>query len=125
MACGDCRKIVHRHPQVTFDRRAKFAAGAKLLLAFVFKGHLDLRPVGLDLAFSDLHVEFDNFCDAKVSQTLRSTFYSCACSLFPGVGAGADQFDNLINAISHGFLRCDCFISTLIGSFGSDSASDQ
>ena len=68
----------------------------KLLLAFVFKGHLDLRPVGLDLAFSDLHVEFDNFGDAKVSQTLRSTFYSCACSLFPGVGAGADQFDNLI-----------------------------
>ena len=97
----------------------------KLMLAFVFKGHLDLRPVGLDLAFSDLHVEFDNFCDAKVSQTLRSTFYSCACSLFPGVGAGADQFDNLINAISHGFLRCDCFISTLIGSCGSDNASDQ
>ena len=50
---------------------------------------------------------------------------SGARGFFPGLSTGADQFDNLINAISHGFLRCDCFISTLIGSCGSDNASDQ
>src|ERR1700730_1355008 len=98
-------------PEATFAARRR-----KLLLAFVFERNLALRPVGLDLAICDLHVEFDNFSNAKISQTLRSAFYSNACSLFPGFGAGADQFDKFINAISHGFLPCDCSISTFRGS---------
>src|SRR5712692_8818285 len=73
-------------------------------MLFKFERHLDLGPVRFDLAVGDLQVEFDDFGDAKVSQALRSAFDSSARGFFPGLGAGAHQFNNLVNTVSHGVL---------------------
>ena len=52
------------------DRLKRCNRPRKLLSVLEFERHLDLGSVRFDLAIGDLHVEFDNLGDAKVSQAL-------------------------------------------------------
>src|SRR3954451_23627151 len=99
------RSLLIPHAPAPFrSRRPAVTVQPLSLLLFKFERHLDLGPVGVDLAVGDLHVEFDDFGDAKVSQTLRSAFDSGARGFFPGIGAGADQFNDLVNTLRHDAL---------------------
>src|ERR1700716_3676534 len=96
--------IPHASAPLRSRRSAVTDVQPSSLIFFKFERHLDLGPVGFDLAVGDLHVEFDDFSNAKVSQTLRSAFDSSARGFFPGLGAGAHQFNNFVNTLSHGVL---------------------
>src|SRR3954447_24373463 len=63
---------------------------------------LDLGAIGFDPAFGvELHIELHDFGDAKVAKRLAGAVDRHLGGLFPGILAGADQLDDLVNAISH------------------------
>src|ERR1700760_2260091 len=52
---------------------------------FELEGHVELGTIGLDLALGiELHVELDDFRDAKVAQCLRGPLDRDGRGLFPG-----------------------------------------
>src|SRR3954447_9622121 len=66
---------------------------------------LDLGAIGFDPAFGvELHIELHDFGDAKVAKRLAGPVDRHLGGLFPGILAGADQFDDLVNAITHNVL---------------------
>src|SRR5690349_4378748 len=72
-----------------------------LLATFILEGNLDLRPIALDLAVFQLHVELGDLCHAEVAQRLRRSFDRCRSSFLPGLCAGPDQLDDLVDALCH------------------------
>src|SRR5947199_124002 len=72
--------------------------------ALVLERHLHLGAIGAHLALLELHVELGDFGDAEIAQRLRGALDSGLGCLFPGVGAGADQLDDLVHALRHGWL---------------------
>src|ERR1700704_6506231 len=63
---------------------------------------LDLGAIGFDPALRiQLHIELHDFGDAQFAQRFAGPVDRYLGGLFPGILAGADQFDDLVNAISH------------------------
>src|SRR5207302_1170295 len=58
-------------------------------------------PVGSDLAV-DLHVQRLDLRDAQVAQGLGGAIDGGAGGLLPRLGAGADDLDDLVDALGHG-----------------------
>src|ERR1019366_6435392 len=70
--------------------------------ALEFERYLELGAVGLDLARGiQLQVEQDDFSDTKIPKGLAGPVDRRRGGLFPGVLAGTDQFDDLVDAFSH------------------------
>jgi hypothetical protein len=62
------------------------------LCSFIFERYLELRAIGFHLSFwVQLHIEFDDFCDAKIAERFGS--------LFDRVDGGLSQ-DSLLVPIS-------------------------
>src|SRR3982075_3067921 len=93
-----------RQPCAEVDSCARGPRIAALFLAFELEGDLRLGAVGLHFAVLHLHVQLRDLDDAQISQGLGSLRNRCARGLLPGLGAGPDQFDDLVDAIGHGFL---------------------
>src|ERR1700742_4507306 len=75
------------------------------LRPFELEGHVELGAIGLDLALGvELHVELDDFRDAEIAQRLRGALDRDGRGLLPGSLAGADQFDDLVDAVRHDVL---------------------
>jgi hypothetical protein len=72
--------------------------------ALILEGQFDLRSIGFDLAVIYVHVELRNFGDAQVSQGFGRAVHGSLGCLFPRLGAGAYELDDLVNAVSHRFL---------------------
>src|SRR4051812_41318214 len=72
--------------------------------AFVLERQLHLGPVGRDLALLDDHVLLDHLRHAQVAQRLGGAFDRGLGGLLPGFAAGADQFDDFVDALGHGCL---------------------
>src|SRR6195952_6006864 len=63
---------------------------------------LDLGAIGFDPALGvELHIELHDFGDAQFAQRFAGAVDRYLGGFFPGILAGADQFDDLVNAISH------------------------
>src|SRR6266542_348908 len=77
-----------------------------LFAAVVLEGELYLGAVGDDCAFFELHVELDDLGYAEVTEAAGRHLYRGCRGGFPGFGAGADEFDDLVDALGHwGLLR--------------------
>jgi len=72
--------------------------------AFELEGYLELGPISLHLAIFDHKVLRDHFGDAQIPQRLGRAVDSRRGRLFPGFRAGADQFDDFIDAFGHAGL---------------------
>src|SRR3990172_11549745 len=72
-----------------------------LFAAVVLEGELYLGAVGTDVSFFQLHVELDNLGDAQVTQAGGSHRHGRCGRLLPGIGARADEFDDLVDALCH------------------------
>src|SRR4051794_26013033 len=76
--------------------------GTRESAALELERDLDLGAIGFDPAFGiQLHIELHDFGDAKVAKRLAGAVDCHFGGLFPGILAGADQLDDLVNAISH------------------------
>src|ERR1700692_1299724 len=74
----------------------KFVAAAASTLKL--ERDFQLGPVGFDLTLGvQLQIERDNLGDAKVAEGFSGPGDGRGGRLFPGVLAGTDQFDNLVD----------------------------
>src|ERR1700712_18973 len=88
------QKIVPAKPDA---RRAAIARSALEL-----ERNLELGAVGFDLALGiQLQIELDDLGDPKIPERLSSPVDGHRRRLFPGILAGTDQLDHLVDAISH------------------------
>jgi hypothetical protein len=46
-----------------------------------------------------LHIEFDDFCDAKIAESFGGLFDRVGSGLFPGFVAGTDQLNYIVDAL--------------------------
>src|SRR5437870_4664150 len=83
------------------------ASSRSASLAFELEGDLHLCPVGFHFAVLDLQIELGDLRDAQIPERLRRALDRCRRRLLPRLTAGADQLDNLVDALRHGgsFLR--------------------
>src|SRR5919197_1346574 len=72
--------------------------------ALVLERHLHLGAIGEHLAALELHVELRHLGDAEIAQRLRGALDRGPGRLLPRVRAGADQLDDLVHALRHGWL---------------------
>src|SRR6476646_2642317 len=77
-------------------------------MAFVFEGDFDLGAVELNLAVTENHVLRHDFRYAQLAQMLSGLHDHVLGGAFPAFGTGADEFDNVINA-----LGMDNLVTTL------------
>src|SRR6478672_9985336 len=68
-------------------------------MTFVFEGNFDLGAVELNLAVTENHVLRHDFRYAQLAKMLSGLLYHVLGGVFPALGAGADEFDNVINAL--------------------------
>src|SRR5438552_14036667 len=85
-------------------------------ITFVLERNLDLRSIALDLTVFQLHVELRDLGDTQVAQLLRRLPDRSGGRLLPGLGAGADQLDDFVDALWH---------VNLLVRFGSSPCSGQ
>src|SRR6202012_6189258 len=78
---------------------------SSLLAALVFEGYLDFCAVRLDLAVLELDIQLHHLGDPQVAKRLPGACYGGTRRLLPRYRAGADQFDDLIDVLSHVHLR--------------------
>ena len=76
--------------------------------AFVSERNFQLRAECDDLTVFDHKILRNHFCNPEVPQALCSAINRNPCSLFPGLLTCADQFDNLLNAVTHRVLLWVC-----------------
>src|ERR1700756_4077054 len=70
--------------------------------ALELERHVQLGAVGFHFSFGiQLHVECDNLRDAKVTECFGRLLDRVRRSLLPGLGAGTDQFNDLVDALRH------------------------
>src|SRR6478752_10759114 len=63
---------------------------------------VQLGAVGLDLALGvKLQIELDDLGDTEVAQGFSGAADRRGCGLLPGFLAGADQLDDLVDALRH------------------------
>src|SRR5262245_36277083 len=77
-------------------------------MALVFERDFDLGAVQLNLAVADNHVLVHDFCDPELAKMFSCLLDHVFGSLLPALGAGADEFDNIVSA-----LGMDDFVATL------------
>src|SRR4051794_2416176 len=87
----------------------ELSSRVELLSALILERNLDLCPVGLDLAVVQLHVQLNHLRDAEVPQTFAGALDCGLGRIFPGLRAGPYEFDNFVNALSHGCLLANMF----------------
>src|SRR5258708_35116169 len=76
--------------------------------AFEFERDVELGAVGFDLALGiQLQIELDDFGDAKIAERFSGSADGRRGRLFPGILAGADQLNDLVDALSHVVLPFD------------------
>jgi len=61
-------------------------------------------PEGRDLPIFNFHVEFAYFGDAQIGEAFGRGFNGITCGVFPRLGAGADEFDDFVDAVGHSSL---------------------
>src|SRR3954453_3358671 len=72
------------------------------LSAFELERDLHLGAVGFDLALGvQLQIELCDFGDTKIAQGFSSPVDRRGGGLFPGLLAGTDQLNHLVDALSH------------------------
>src|SRR5438093_6324098 len=71
------------------------------LVAFVFERHLELGPIALDLAVLQLHVELRDLRHTQVAQCFPRALDRRGSGSLPGLRAGPDQLDDLVDALGH------------------------
>src|SRR3990167_2880102 len=92
--------------------------------AAIFEGELHLGAIGGDLALFDDEILLDDLGDAQVTQRLRRPLDRHLGRLLPGFAAGADQLDDLVDAIDHLSLPGHgCAVSSGAGSGGGPAAA--
>ena len=76
---------------------------------FEFERDFHLGAVGFDLALGvQLQIELDHFGDAKIPQCFSGSVDGRRGRLFPGILAGTDQLNHLVDALSrHDVLPFD------------------
>jgi hypothetical protein len=77
-------------------------------MSLVFEGDFDLGSVKLDLAVADNHVFVHDFRYAQLAQMFSGLPDNVFGGVFPTLGAGSDEFDNIVSA-----LGIDNFVSAL------------
>jgi hypothetical protein len=78
-------------------KRDYFRSGALEL-----EGDVKFGTIGFDFSLGvQLHIEFDDLCNSKVSEGFCCLLNCVGGGLFPGCVAGADQFNDLIDALRH------------------------
>jgi hypothetical protein len=75
--------------------------GEKLILGVVLKGNIHPGPVQADFALLDDHVQFDNFGNPQVFETLSRGFHRIFSGFFPGILAGANDVNDFVDAAVH------------------------
>src|ERR1700712_57558 len=69
---------------------------------FEFERDFHLGAVGFDLALGvQLQIELHDFGDAKIAQGFSGPVDRRCGGLFPGILAGTDQLNHLVDALSH------------------------
>src|SRR5262249_1983358 len=63
---------------------------------------VDLGTIRLHFSLAvQLHIKLDDFCDTKIPERFCGLLHRIGSRPFPGVAAGTDQFDDLVDAVSH------------------------
>src|SRR4051812_17516936 len=84
------------------DLAPRTGRGSLISGALELERHAELGAVGLYLSLGvQLHVELDDLRDAQFSQRFPGLLDRVGGGLFPGVAAGADQFNDLVDALRH------------------------
>src|SRR5438034_1184614 len=100
--------------------KASRAYASLALGTFEFERDVELGAIGFDLAFGvQLQIELHDFGDAKIPEGLSGSADGHRGRLFPGILAGTNQLNHLVDAVSHIVLpfdvrrRCSCHLSSL------------
>src|SRR4051812_18706517 len=80
------------------ERRALFLLAAARI---VFERDLELGAERFDLAVLDDEILLDHFGDAEIAETPRRELDRGSRGFFPGLLAGPDQLQDLIDAVCH------------------------
>jgi len=101
-----------RQPGTTSNHRGLEDRLGTLLYSYIYsvrsvrilERHAQLRPVGFYLTILDYEVLVQNFCHAQIAQRLARALDRDLGRIFPGNFAGADDFNDLVDALRHGKL---------------------
>jgi hypothetical protein len=84
-------------PGDQLSRKVYLSSGALEL-----ERHINLGAIGLYFSLGvQLHIEFDDLCDAEFSERFCGLLDRVGGGLFPGFVAGTDQFNDLVDALRH------------------------
>jgi hypothetical protein len=75
--------------------------GEKLILDVVLKGNIHPGSVHTDFALVDDHIQFDNFGNPQVLESLSRGFHRIFGGFFPGILAGTNDFNDFVDAAVH------------------------
>src|SRR6267154_2377554 len=102
--CRGCDGCLSLSPFFT-GRGRENAARLEALIAsgtLELERDLEFGPVGFDLALGvQLQIELDDFGDAKIAERFSRSADGRRGRLFPGILAGTDQLNDLVDALSH------------------------
>src|SRR5215207_10513107 len=108
-----------RRSSVRQRYRSRTTSALASAAAFVLEGELQLGAVGRDLALLDDQVLLEDLGDAQVAQRFGGAIDRRLCRQLPGLAAGADELDHLVDAVRHGYLPRHGFtVSSGAGSGG-------
>jgi hypothetical protein len=88
------------------------ARKALVLVAFKLERQFELHAIQFNLAVLDLNILFHDLRDAQIAQCRRRALDSCLSGFVPGFGACSDEFDDLVNALSHADSPCLKLLNT-------------
>src|SRR6476660_4055117 len=95
---GAAKKVWIASLQVTTQARDDGIAS----LVFELERDVHLGAVRLDLALGvELQIELDDLSDTEVAQGFSGAADRRGCGLLPGFLAGANQLDDLVDALRH------------------------
>src|ERR1700733_4269118 len=78
------------------------AIGTEKTLALEFERDVEFGAIGFNLALGiQLQIKLDDFGDAKISERFSRPVDRCLGGLLPRFLAGTDQFNDLVNTLSH------------------------
>src|SRR5260221_2157244 len=70
-------------------------------VSFELEGNLQPGPVGFHFALLDLQIELRDLRDPQIPKRLPRSLDRRGRRLLPGLSAGPDQFDDLVDALRH------------------------
>src|SRR5258708_7228833 len=71
-------------------------------VSFVLEGNLQPGPVGFHLALLNLQIELGDLRDPQIPKRFSRSLDGRGRRLLPGLSAGPDQLDDLVDALRHG-----------------------